>query len=1617
MQIGPASAAALYDSGADISCMSEKEFRKIPVDKRPVKITGPRTDSCFSAGGTKLQVTGIYNLPISILGRKTEHPFRVIKGLNESVILGADFINKHLLLYDPKFKRVRWRHEKEWEISSLRATKEIVVPEYSSRLMKIRLEDGAESSEQVIAEIFCREEPYLVGGPGLIQVDALGCSLVEVFNTGPEPVVIARGQEIGNAENVCGQAMTHFQAEVVNDIAEKQWRAESSARKKIPVTEEFRKMCKLKVPAEYEDDYRLLLAKHRQIFSLDKNDIGYCDTILHRLFMKTEEPVYVKQFKIPEAHQHYLQEQVRDWLRLGIIQPSRSRYNSPVFLVEKKDGTQRVVQDFRSLNANTYVDKYSMKDVQECISEIGRAGSTIFTTLDLTSGFWQMALEPKSRPYTAFTVPGMGQFEWKVVSMGLASAPSAFQRLVELVVKGIANVVVYIDDLIIHSRTHEEHLRTLDAVFTRLASHNLRVNLKKCDFGSSETSYLGFRLSKDGIFPGTDKLKAVRDARPPENVKQIRQFLGLCNFFRGHIQNFAQITSPLTHLTRKDSGWKRGKLPENALRAFRHLQSLLCSQPVLAYPRSDRQYALITDASFGDENTAGGLGAILTQMDDKGRFYVIAYASRKLQKYEQNYTPFLLEMQAAIFGMETFEVHLKGRHFKLFTDHKPLEKLGKVHTKTLNRLQQMMNLYSFEVIYKKGDEMPADFLSRNAVDAIKFDLGTYAREQNKDYLLRGLRLYLLNKVLPDNNKIAKLIYNMSHDCFVLNGVVWKRLGISHQHRSVLLVPQHLIPDILHEAHGHLLAGHFGVSKTKQRLLQSYYWVNMEKDITEHLRHCDKCQLTKGSKMKPELLSPLPQCTEPNQRVHADLFGPLKTANGDKKFILCITDAFTKYVELVVLPNKEALTMSSGIFNHWICRFGLPLEIVTDQGKEFNNKMADHLFSELNIRHSTTSSYHPQCNSQAEVCNKTIAKYLADYVDDSTLNWEHYMPAMMFAYNTSFHRSIQATPFSLTYGLEARLPSFFAPDFRRLHDPDNGDGTLLEQLRRAREMAVANNLLATDKQKEYFDRTATHHDFHEGQFVLLNDFNFLNRNRKLAPKFSGPFKILRVKSPHNVELLLANGRKIVVNVARIKPYFGSTSSHLTFHTDDATATVDGSMTSASKEPQVQFAPPTLTPVHTRKPGRPCKQAANEERKYGRKVLSPSSTVSFSKKGREINPSAARCVQNETEMKILTEPGNVSARTHQMRTRSRKEENDAIVSKIVQANYYTQLNNIIRRSYHCVLRRTGKEKEDWLRRKKRRHFSIDRSKAAKAFGDPYIYSDYLEADIVEPKQQVHIPPFNDIVGHGYVEDHDGDDNVNNGPAGERRDFDFDDLVPILEDDEDEYDLETDFHRFEADAGYLDEGEIEVSVPAEQQPAPGNFPPFVDEEENTPAPRLRLRIPRGRVRHDILEWVSGSAGEPRGASLKEQTAYLSNLLDEIDRYTSKAEVTQRKVRGRDPEYQRLVQIEIRKGAEELQDQLTRAERILDPIAISNARLDRTHRRRPGGAHAASSRRPPSPRPAPLPPENVQPQDGDGNGWGFRTRSRRAGRSPPTSLTPARRTRNQDPTGQESRRGTPRH
>jgi hypothetical protein len=208
--------------------------------------------------------------------------------------------------------------------------------------------------------------------------------------------------------------------------------------------------------------------------------------------------------------------------------------------VPKKQGQGlRIVQDFRELNNHSHIDKYSMKEITECIGDIGRANSTIFSTLDQTSGFWQMQLDEQSQLLTAFTIPGKGQYHWITSPMGLLGCPASFQQLMETVLRNISNVLVYIDDVLLHTATHKEHLRVLEKVFERLHQNHLKVNLDKCVFGNKEDSYLGFMLTPEGIRPGRNKLQAIRDAQPPTNIKMVRSFVGLCNFFRTHIKDFA----------------------------------------------------------------------------------------------------------------------------------------------------------------------------------------------------------------------------------------------------------------------------------------------------------------------------------------------------------------------------------------------------------------------------------------------------------------------------------------------------------------------------------------------------------------------------------------------------------------------------------------------------------------------------------------------------------------------------------------------------------------------------------------------------------------------------------------------------------------------------------------------------------------------------------------------------------------------------------------------------------------------------------------------------------------------------------------------------------------------
>ena len=1128
----------LYDTGADICCLSEQIFTQLKA-KLPIQSSNYQKQF-KSAGGQRLQVIGKYSVPLKIGKKEVRHPFFVIRNLNEPAILGIDFIEQHGLHYNPSRRTFKWKTDtaNAWETGTLKVQACQVIPPFTVMAIKTKVmsDDGGRLNTEAdgVGQIVVDNQPLLQGGPDLIKINEHGIASIFVHNCSPSEVTLARDDVIGFIDRVEDSDLQQLRPEFVASVAKA--REEPSSlppEKKKFILEKMN----VDVPAPFKERFVKLLLKHHDVFSRDKYDLGRAKTLMHEIALKSEEPVYIKQFKIPDAHREEVEKHVAEWLKLGVIQPTRSKFNCPIFVVAKKNGGLRIVQDFRGLNENTMTDKYSMKDVSECIGEIGRSNSTIFSTLDMTAGFWQMLLHPKSRPYTAFTLPGKGQFQWVTSPMGLLGCPASFQRLMETVVADLSNIIVYIDDLLAHSSSYEEHLLLLDQLFFRLRDHGLKVNLEKCYFGCKKVAYLGFQLTEEGIKPGSDKLKTVAAAQPPSNVHEIRQFLGLCNFFRTHVRNFAQISAPLTALTRKDSAWKSGPLPDDACKAFRELQSSLTSEPVVDYPRRNRPYALITDAALGDDKTPGGLGAILTQVDEAGEYRVIAYASRKLQTHEKNYTPFLLEMQAAIWGMDHFSSYLRGRHFTLFTDHKPLEKLGKVHTRTLNRLQEVMNTYDFEIIYKKGSEMPADFLSRHAINAISWESTALKDEQDRDPLIKALKQFLLHRELPADPKHQQLVRHFSQNCFIEDEMVWVRIQrYQAPSRVVLFLPQTMVHSAISEAHGQHLTGHDGTFKTKERLLQCYYWPGMDKDITDHIKACHKCQLRKNAHRPPiALLTPLPQPTELNMRIHADLHGPLRTSGNMKRYILVITDAFTKYVELVAIDNKEAPTVTEAIFKKWICRYGVPLEIITDQGKEFCNKLSDELYKLLGTEHHTTSSRHPACNAQVEVCNKTIAKYLSSVVDETTLDWELYLAPLMFSYNTSFHRSILNTPFFLTYGQEPRTPSFPTPDIRRKFYGESTSAELHQSMLYARDLARQHNEAASEKFKQNHDKKAAPHNYQVNQLVLLDEHSFLHKNTKLAPKWSGPHRIIKVKNDTNVELLLKNKKHLIVHVNRLKPY--------------------------------------------------------------------------------------------------------------------------------------------------------------------------------------------------------------------------------------------------------------------------------------------------------------------------------------------------------------------------------------------------------------------------------------------------------------------------------------------------
>ena len=424
----------------------------------------------------------------------------------------------------------------------------------------------------------------------------------------------------------------------------------------------------------------------------------------HDIKLKETELPKGKPYPIPHALRDTVKDEVKTMLSLDVIEPSNSPFASPIVLVKKPDGSNRFCVDFRRLNRVTTFDAEPIPDQDELFTKI--ANSHFFTKLDLSKGYWQIPMSPKSKPLTAFITPD-GLFQFKVMPFGLVNAPAAFSRIMRSLLQDLEGVVNYIDDILVHSATWEQHLHTLTELFKRLRAANLTARPSKCFVGHQQVEFLGHVVGRGHIAPRPEKVKAIQEVKQPHTKKQLRSFLGMANYYRKFIPNYSAIAAPLTDKTKKNEPnkviWETSQE-----RAFNALKSKLANPPILHLPDLNRNFVLRTDASDI------GVGAVLLQMHDEEKFPV-AYASRKLLPREKAYSTIEKECLAIVWAVRKFEPYLYGRAFVLETDHQPLTYMqtAKVANGRIMRWALALQPYRFRIEAIKGSEnVGADLLSR-----------------------------------------------------------------------------------------------------------------------------------------------------------------------------------------------------------------------------------------------------------------------------------------------------------------------------------------------------------------------------------------------------------------------------------------------------------------------------------------------------------------------------------------------------------------------------------------------------------------------------------------------------------------------------------------------------------------------------------------------------------------------------------------------------------------------------------------------------------------------------------------------------------------------------------------
>jgi len=746
-----------------------------------------------------------------------------------------------------------------------------------------------------------------------------------------------------------------------------------------------------------DDRIRKMLMEFSSITTSELSSTPCAVTEHHIELIDGAKPYKRAYYRVNPKERQFIDEQIVKLLELGIIAPSRSSWGSPIVLVKKHDGSFRMCIDFRKLNEATKPELQPLPFFEDTFDRM--SGMKIFTTLDLKSGYWQVALDKESRQLTAF-ICHRGLYEWRRMPMGLRNATATFQRLMKQVLAGLEHFTeVHVDDIIIFSKNYEEHLQHVHSVLERLADAHLILNLPKCHFAQSELKFIGHIFSDKGIRPNPEKIEAMLKLESPDDATKARSFLGAANYYRRFISHYSEIARPIIEVCKPSVVFRWGQRQQEA---FDQLKTELSKQPILVHPNFDMPFKVTCDAS--DYAISGMLSQSYDNID-----HPVAYYSRTLSGPQLNYYILEKECLAIVESIKNWRHYLNYSPFVVETDHAPLKWLRSLQEPTRRQTRWSIYLqeYEFTVVHKPGKlNVVADALSRCHAIAEAAPTPEISFEDD-------LVEYVTHHKHLDGVSLLqrKRIERKAMEIEVTDGKLY--------HKKRLIPDKSNRKDIIERCH---LLGHFGVSSTSTRVLEEYWWPSLYEDVKKVIADCRLCAAYNddtGPKMVPRAL----RTHHPQGAFHLlsmDLFGPLPLTSRGNCYVIVFIDYLTKWVEAFAIPNKEEGTIAKYLLNEIICRYGPPVEILSDQGKEFINRVVSKLEQMSDVIVRTTSGYHPETNGLTEKTNHIYAQMLRKFCDGDRKNWDLWLPYICLCDRSRMHKSTGHSPMYLMFGRENAL---------------------------------------------------------------------------------------------------------------------------------------------------------------------------------------------------------------------------------------------------------------------------------------------------------------------------------------------------------------------------------------------------------------------------------------------------------------------------------------------------------------------------------------------------------------------------------------------------------------------